>query len=37
MVGLSVTKMHLIRDEKVNFLFCIGFMQKNELLLTHRE
>ncbi|MGQ0419713.1 DUF4024 domain-containing protein, partial [Bacillus sp. HC-Mk] len=21
----------------VNFLFCIGFMQKNELLLTHRE
>ncbi|MDX7993418.1 DUF4024 domain-containing protein, partial [Xenorhabdus sp. psl] len=25
------------RDENVNFLFCIGFMQKNELLLTHRE
>ncbi|HEK9100998.1 DUF4024 domain-containing protein [Bacillus pfraonensis] len=37
MVGLSVTKLHLFRDEKVNFLFCIGFMQKNELLLTHRE
>ncbi|WP_082246008.1 DUF4024 domain-containing protein [Bacillus gaemokensis] len=37
MVGLSVTNIHLFCDEKVNFLFCIGFMQKNELLLTHRE
>ncbi|WP_243525270.1 DUF4024 domain-containing protein [Bacillus pseudomycoides] len=37
MVGLSVTNLHLFRDEKVNFLICIGFMQKNELLLTHRE
>ncbi|MDM5157435.1 DUF4024 domain-containing protein [Bacillus sp. DX1.1] len=27
MVGLSVTKLYLFRDEKVNFLFCIGFMQ----------
>ncbi|MRD36102.1 DUF4024 domain-containing protein [Bacillus thuringiensis] len=27
MVGLSVTKLHLFRDENVNFLFCIGFMQ----------
>ncbi|PFK30771.1 histidine kinase [Bacillus cereus] len=37
MVGLSVTILYLFSDEKVNFLFCIGFMQKNELLLTHRE
>ncbi|WP_242237647.1 DUF4024 domain-containing protein [Bacillus cereus group sp. BfR-BA-01316] len=37
MVGLSVTKIHLFRDENVNFLFCIEFMQENELLLTHRE
>ncbi|MFB5253426.1 DUF4024 domain-containing protein [Bacillus cereus] len=37
MVGLSVTKIHLFSDENVNFLFCIEFMQKNELLLTHRE
>ncbi|PGB84902.1 histidine kinase [Bacillus wiedmannii] len=37
MVGLSVTKIHLFRDGNVNFLICIGFMQKNELLLTHRE
>ncbi|MGR5987534.1 DUF4024 domain-containing protein [Bacillus sanguinis] len=28
MVGLSVTKIHLFSDENVNFLFCIGFMQK---------
>ncbi|MEY8349236.1 DUF4024 domain-containing protein [Bacillus cereus] len=37
MVGLSVTILHLFRDEKVNFLFCVGFMHENELLLTHRE
>ncbi|HHT7187619.1 TPA: DUF4024 domain-containing protein [Bacillus cereus] len=37
MVGLSVTILYLFRDENVNFSFCIGFMQKNELLLTHRE
>ncbi|MBO1624038.1 DUF4024 domain-containing protein [Bacillus arachidis] len=37
MVGLSVTNLHLFRDKKVNFLFCIEFIQKNELLLTHHE
>ncbi|MFJ8528772.1 DUF4024 domain-containing protein [Bacillus sp. NPDC094106] len=37
MVGLSVTKLHLFREEKAKFLFCVEFIQKNELLLTHRE
>ncbi|AWC30597.1 DUF4024 domain-containing protein [Bacillus cytotoxicus] len=37
MVGLSVTILYLFCDEKVNFWFCLRFMQKNELLLTRLE